>query len=124
MKGYSAGYRAYSAKGSLSKPTTATSGTQYEPDIDVQADDVIRDEIESMTSNTSSSRNNSSKTKRQSVPIKPINVTFPFPITPDKFRADTDRVRRGDAANQFLSYDRRRSISNSLTSMTPRRSKE
>jgi len=121
IRGYSSGYRVYSAKGSLTNPATASSGTQYEPDVDLQADDAVRDEIESITSSKNSVQRPTSKTKRESIPIQPVNVSFPFPVTPDKFRTGLNPVQRGESANQFLSYDRRRSLTNSLTSQTPRR---
>ena len=120
IKGYSSTFRAYSAKGKLTKLSTANSGTQYETIEDAQIDDVTKDEIESIASSINSGRRSKAKDKRQFVAIQPINVTFPFPVTPDRYRSDKP-VKHGETSNQFLSHDRRRSLTASITSQSPRR---
>ena len=121
IREFSPRYQDFSAKQSPITPTTANCGTQYEPDLNVQPDDAVKNEIESVTSSISSRQKSASKTKRESMAIRPINITFPFPVTPDKFRSELNQAHGRKSGNAFLICDHQKNL---LNSMTPRRSQK
>ena len=119
LRGCSSAYR--TPRSSLINPATTSAGTQYETDH-VQTENLEKEEVERESVNRNSEEK-SVKKKREIVNIRPINVTFPFAVTPNHHQSNVRLISNAErGGNQFLSHDRRKGVSSAISSLSPRKS--
>ncbi|XP_076817374.1 uncharacterized protein LOC143462941 isoform X2 [Clavelina lepadiformis] len=119
--GYSSGIRSFSAKQNTSeKSTMISSSTQYDPDYEVP-DYAMSDEV-SVTSSPLPGKPQSATKQKEYKAVQPINITFPFPVTPDRFRNDEAALMEIDnSRGHYVIHNHRRGLS--ATMRSPQRRK-